>query len=95
MFRIDSGVVREHWQALLPLMENFVVVRTECRFDLNAIEYTALSPMFDEVPEYTVPPEYQVEFLLKPGIPAVLEVSRLNKKAEPKHVTRRLVFDEG
>ncbi len=45
---------------LFKVMQNFLVI--DARYDMcwQAIEYTALSPMFDEVPDGHKAPEYEI-----------------------------------
>jgi hypothetical protein len=42
---------------------NAVVIRAEMMFHKNAIEYIAISPLFEENPDYCIPPAYSLEIL--------------------------------
>jgi hypothetical protein len=55
-----SGFLLRDWEKLLPIMGNMVVVRCEFRYDIDCAEYTAFSPLFDEVPDGCEPPQYEI-----------------------------------
>jgi hypothetical protein len=57
---MDSERTPEHLTMLFAVMKNFVVVRAEYDFSSAAIEYTAISPLFDKVPEGQRAPEYEI-----------------------------------
>ena len=55
-----SGFLLRDWEKLLPLMGQMVVVRCEFRYDTDSAEYTAFSPLFEEVPDCCEPPQYEI-----------------------------------
>jgi hypothetical protein len=57
-------------------MGNFVVVESRYRFDLDAQEFLAYSPLFDEVPEYVEAPLYEIEVAMFTDAPAVISATR-------------------
>ena len=59
-FRITNNLIKDDWTKLLPLFANLVVVGAQPNF-LGWIEYTAFSPLFDEVKEGVCAPEYTIE----------------------------------
>ncbi len=65
------------WEELLPLMGNFVVVDTRFRYDCDAIEYMAYSPLFEEIADGMEAPEYDVVVTLNEFAPATINVKRL------------------
>ena len=56
----DAERTEDRINSLFKVMQNFLVI--EARYDMcrAAVEYTALSPMFDEVPDGHKPPEYEI-----------------------------------
>lgn len=92
-FCVDERMIRLHWEVIAPLMANFVVVQVQNRFDIMAMEYTALSPLFAEVEEFSYAPQYEVNFIVKPGMAASVEVKPLHRgDHKPAKVTRKLVI---
>lgn len=55
---------------------NFVVVEARFRYDLGAIEYLAFSPLFDEVEEGVVAPEYDLVVTCDGFKPATIVATR-------------------
>ena len=65
-FRISHLFIRQTPQRTLSkILSNFVPIRAESRYDMEAIEYTALSEFFETVPLGQEPPLY--ELVIKNG----------------------------
>lgn len=75
-FILHQADLRRWETNLLPLMGNFVVVDASWRYDLNAIEYVAYSPLFDEIEGGIVAPEYEITVAQFPDAPAVINAVR-------------------
>lgn len=60
-FRISLGFLRQSTDTVMALMSKFIVIRAEMLFGEDAIDYTALSPLFDMVEEGHTIPEYRLD----------------------------------
>ena len=61
-FSIDRECIEEWPLDALFMMNGILIVRAESNFVSNAIDYMALSFLFDEVPEGEISPEYVLIF---------------------------------
>ena len=60
-FRIYRGELQtQSLSKLRQVMSNFIIVRAEVLFDSNTIQYSALSDLFDPVPEGEESPWYDL-----------------------------------
>jgi len=60
-FKISLDVINENPWLVLKVMAKVIIVRAECMFMLDAIEYQGYSPEFAKVPEALETPEYAIE----------------------------------
>ena len=58
-FRISEHAVKNHPEDVMKIMGECLVIRCEMRYDTMTFDYAAISPRFDEVPEWQTPPEYE------------------------------------
>lgn len=75
-FKLDHSLLKR-WEDQLHIMGNFVVVRAESWYSLQAIDYIAFSPLFEVWPEDQPAPEYELEIALMPDGPAVIKAHRV------------------
>ncbi|OUS73006.1 hypothetical protein B1748_23655 [Paenibacillus sp. MY03] len=61
-FEITREFVLDAPDAVLAVMSKVIVVRCEFMYHKNTLEYQAVSPHFDEVPDIEIPPRYSVKF---------------------------------
>lgn len=61
-FRVSDVMVDTDPTSLLLLGSKVVVVKCEHEYSTRTFDYTALSPMFEEIPDCMVPPEYDIIF---------------------------------
>jgi hypothetical protein len=66
------------WSEILPIMGNFVIVHAEPRWDLDEVQYIAYSELFEEIPEHTSAPQYQITVTPSkdPFAPAIITATR-------------------
>lgn len=62
-FKVDSFTIQHHPERVADVFARLRIlpVRAEMLFERLAIEYTALCPEFDELPEGAMVPEYDLE----------------------------------
>ena len=61
-FKIHIGLIRgENNHKLLRLFANTVIIRAEHNYLAGCIEYEALSPLFRQIEEGEVVPEYEIK----------------------------------
>ena len=60
-FWIYRELIDEQPDVAILVMSYMIVVRAECMFFPNKIEYIALSPLFQPVPQNTLAPEYEIQ----------------------------------
>jgi len=65
-FVISNKDLYDRPATCLSIMSNVVVVRAEQMFSIKGVYYTALSDLFDELPEGLIVPEYHIN--LKNGL---------------------------
>ena len=62
-FKIHIGLIRgENNHKLLRLFANTIIIRAEHKYFDGFIEYEALSPLFRQIEEGEVIPEYEITF---------------------------------
>lgn len=66
-FRVGIDAMKEYPDRLAELLARCVVLRAETRFDLDAIEYTALCPSFKPVAPSCEAPLYNVVARFSPA----------------------------
>lgn len=62
IFEIPIQSIHLMLEVVQRIMARVMVVRAEMLYDRNAIEYTALSNDFEEVPQGHIPPRYEVMY---------------------------------
>jgi hypothetical protein len=68
-FRIAAGVFNQlSPKALQAVFEGMVVLEVSGRMGMQDVEYLAYHPSFREIQEGAVPPEYEIELELVPGV---------------------------
>lgn len=78
-FKLSTDYL-EKWEELIPLMGNFVPVKVECEFADRCLSITAYSPLFDEAPKWTTPPEYEIIININDFSPAEIIAKKLTGK---------------
>ena len=59
-FVISRHFIEDNPELVKRIMGDCIIVRAECNFATDYIEYVALSHWFDPVESGTIPPEYQI-----------------------------------
>ena len=59
-FVLNRNFIEANKELAREIMGRCIVVRCEMVYYSDALEYIALSPDFDEIPEHSIAPEYQV-----------------------------------
>lgn len=60
-FKISSEIIRKgKYEDVLKLFSNFIVLRCEHNYTQDTFDYVAYSPLFKEVPEGSIGPEYLI-----------------------------------
>lgn len=59
-FSVSYSLIKKPSETILKFLSNFVIVRAELRYDIDAIDYTALSVLFSPVDFGDRTPEYQI-----------------------------------
>ena len=59
-FAMSAQLVKRDPETARAVMGRCIVVRCEMMFEHDTLEYIALSPDFDEVPQGNIAPEYDV-----------------------------------
>lgn len=77
-FRVSEHAVKNHPEDVMQIMRECLVIRCEMRYDTMTFDYAAISPRFDEVPEWQTPPEYE----------AMMERVNTGTDDEPKWQTK-------
>ena len=81
-FRVSEELLRSHTAEVMKVMAECVVIRCELRYETMTFEYVAISPHFEEVPEWQIPPQYE----------ARMEVVKTGTDEEPKWESRFMGF---
>jgi len=61
-FVLSHGVIEQAPEDVMRLMGRMIVVRAESRYDMDGVEYTAISDYFSCVPAGSIVPEYRFAF---------------------------------
>ncbi len=61
-FLVSNHLIDNFPMTVMAIMAQMVVVEAKSRFILDAVEYTAIGPMFDEIPRGVQPPRYNCNF---------------------------------
>jgi hypothetical protein len=72
----DSERTTDRLYTLFGMMQNFVVLRADYDFSSQSIEYTAISPFFDVLPEGQRAPRYEVFVTYLPNDRQTIHVER-------------------
>jgi hypothetical protein len=68
-FSIDGslieGTINNRYIGLSDILNKFIIIRAEYLYHINAVEYIAYSELFEEVPELSAVPIYEIELTLK------------------------------
>lgn len=59
-FTINSVMIERNPEIVRAVMGRCIIVRCEMLFEIDALEYVAISPFFDVVDRGTLSPEYDV-----------------------------------
>lgn len=59
-FIVSRTIVDNHTKDFINMMKHFAPVRAEMLYHIDAIEYIAISPLFDPVDHGEIVPEYDV-----------------------------------
>lgn len=77
-FRVSRELMfTAHPDDLLALFSNMIIVKAEAEFVSDSIEYTAFSPLFDQIPETTLTPHYSILVTRREGAPLHFAFTRL------------------
>ena len=60
-FKITLDLIDAHPYLVMTAMARCIIVRAESMYASNLIEYTAISPEFDVIPEGVVEPAYSIK----------------------------------
>lgn len=71
-FYIDLVMIERAPDDVKAALSSCIVVKAECMYHRDAIEYVAISDSFDEVPANTEPPLYIAEMTAVKGVPHFL-----------------------
>ncbi len=66
-FRVRRTLIEQAFDEFMKIMGQMIIVRAELVYDRDAFEYTAISPLFEIVPESETPPEYTFETRIDNG----------------------------
>jgi hypothetical protein len=58
-FRVSRDLIDSNWRRVAATLTGMLIVRAECRYDIDGIEYTAYCEEFDEVSKTEEPPFYR------------------------------------
>ena len=61
-FRLSRKLLSEQPENLIPVFAGMVVIEAQMRWEIDGVEYLALSDRFDPVPENVMCPSYEVTF---------------------------------
>lgn len=81
-FRVSEELLKCHTAEVMKVMAECVVIRCELRYETMTFEYVAISPHFEEVPEWKIPPQYEAQ----------MEVVKTGTDEEPKWESRFMGF---
>ena len=57
-FDLPEKTIDSHPEVVMKIMSKCIILKAESNFYKKAIEYTAYSFLFDELPDYQMPKEY-------------------------------------
>ena len=66
-FRVSIHLINEQPDDVKKIMAHFIILRAECNFGFDALDYHALSDLFDEVESGYLLPEYEISYNAKTG----------------------------
>jgi hypothetical protein len=61
VFVVSRELIENHPETVRSIMGRYIILQCETMYQTNTIEYTALSPDFDEVQEGVFAPRYSVD----------------------------------
>ena len=59
-FEIPRDVMLDTTEIAIAITNGMLIIRAEMMFNTDSVEYTAISPMFDEIENGTIPPSYEI-----------------------------------
>ena len=61
-FRLSRRLLSEQPESLIPVFAGMVIIEAQMRWEIDGVEYLALSDRFDPVPEDVACSRYEVTF---------------------------------